>query len=308
MAASAGLTSGEALRLLKLQAFFSQIPSRDAALAAAVLYAATSVAVLATTIKTRAWFMLIVAITGLCEVLGFAFRVVMIADPKLAWLVAMQLFLIVPPVLLAIVEYVAVGRLLCMSAAGRASKLGGWTARLFTASDVICLLVQGAGGSLAGTSQEKAEVGRALILAGLILQLGFFTLFTGVAIHVQRTPRFGFRGCMALRPMFGCMYATIALMYVRNIFRVIEFGQGYKGYLATHEVFFYVFDFVPIFSCFLLFTWLNYGFYFGAAEAAAAAADARAGSSGAPKLVGDVEAAAGGNGALPMVVVEALGG
>jgi hypothetical protein len=33
---------------------------------------------------------------------------------------------------------------------------------------------------------------------------------------------------------------------IRQIYRVIEFAQGFTGYLAVHEVYFYVFDTIPI--------------------------------------------------------------
>jgi hypothetical protein len=34
---------------------------------------------------------------------------------------------------------------------------------------------------------------------------------------------------------------------IRQIYRVIEFSQGFTGYIAVHEIFFYIFDTIPIF-------------------------------------------------------------
>lgn len=50
-------------------------------------------------------------------------------------------------------------------------------------------------------------------------------------------------------------------MYVRNVFRFIKFTQGYDGYLASHETYFYIFDFALIFSSFLLYLWFHFGLY-----------------------------------------------
>jgi hypothetical protein len=38
------------------------------------------------------------------------------------------------------------------------------------------------------------------------------------------------------------LYAASALIMVRSIFRVVEFGQGNAGYIISHEAFLYVFD------------------------------------------------------------------
>jgi hypothetical protein len=62
--------------------------------------------------------------------------------------------------------------------------------------------------------------------------------------------------------------STIALQYIWNIFRVVEFAQGYAGHLATHEVYLYIFDFAPIYACFLFFTFMHYGFWLGPRAAA----------------------------------------
>ena len=187
--------------------------------------------------------MMTVVVTGACEVAGFALRVAMVNDPKLMYFVTMQFFLIVPPVLLAIVEYICVGRLLRVSAAAAAkraavrpggappaahARLAAWAQCAFTASDVFCLLLQAAGGGLAGSGDpSKGEMGDKLMLAGLSLQLAFFTLFTALACYVRLSPaHYGAAAGASpagrrLRWLFACMYGTIVAMYVRNIFRVV---------------------------------------------------------------------------------------
>ena len=64
-----------------------------------------------------------------------------------------------------------------------------------------------------------------------------------------------------LRPVFGALYASLALLYIRNIYRVVEFADGYNGFIATHEAFHYIFDFAPVFACCCVFTIWHFGFY-----------------------------------------------
>mmetsp|Transcript_28830 Transcript_28830/g.63520 ORF Transcript_28830/g.63520 Transcript_28830/m.63520 type:complete len:320 (-) Transcript_28830:905-1864(-) len=244
--------------------YMGEIPNKAAAIVALSCYLLITFMVLWVTLRTRAWFMLTVVVTGFLEAAGFGARLFFMISPSMIAYTQTQCFLIISPVLLAIVEYVCLGKLLKLSAAGRSSHLARWVAVLFTISDILCLALQGAGGGALSTADEaSAELGRKLLLVGLFLQLFFFTLFTLLVIHVQRSERYGFRANARFYPVFWCLYSTIALMYVRNIFRVIEFAQGFRGYLATHEVFFYMFDFVPLFFCFVLFTVLHYGKYLG---------------------------------------------
>jgi len=51
---------------------YHYLPNRAAAIAAVILYAVVSVAVTAVTVKTRTWYMMTVALTGLLELTGMA--------------------------------------------------------------------------------------------------------------------------------------------------------------------------------------------------------------------------------------------
>lgn len=57
-------------------------------------------------------------------------------------------------------------------------------------------------------------------------------------------------------------------MYIRSIFRLIEFADGWFGKIASNEVYFYVFDFLMIFLCFVVFTLLHFGVHLRKAQLA----------------------------------------
>lgn len=108
-----------------------------------------------------------------------------------------------------------------------------------------------------------ANNGRNLILVGLFVQLGFFTAFTWLLLWVHaKKDRLGLTTLIPkLNRVLFALYATIVLLYIRNIFRVIEFVMGYDSYVATHEEYFWVFDFAMICSCCILYTVFHFGRY-----------------------------------------------
>lgn len=92
-----------------------------------------------------------------------------------------------------------------------------------------------------------AQMGKNIILAGLLLQLLWFVFFVAVAalfhyrmsLHpTTRAQQPGIRWQQYLRSL----YVVSGLIMMRSLFRLIEYSQGYNGYLMSHEVFFYLFD------------------------------------------------------------------
>jgi hypothetical protein len=247
--------------------FFHEIPNKAAAAAVLTLLAVISLVITGLSIKTRSYYMLTVAVTGFLEMAGYAIRIHMMTKPTLNSLIIMQALLIIPPVLLAIVEYITVSKLLALATGGKPSRFSRTVSWLFTISDLLCLTLQGAGGGMYA-QPGRMVMARQLLLAGLGAQLGFFFIFTGVTVYMQTDEQFGYRGNKLFRGVFVGLYATIALQFVRNVSRVIEFYYGYDGELATHELYLYIFDFAPIYACFLFFTFMHYGFWLGPNAAA----------------------------------------
>lgn len=50
------------------------------------------------------------------------------------------------------------------------------------------------------------------------------------------------------------MMISCAGILVRSAFRIAEFSQGYRGYLATHEAYFYLLDALPLLFSTAVFT------------------------------------------------------
>ena len=166
---------------------------------------------------------------------------------------------------------------------------GDRIARVFFASDVVGFLLQLAGGGLEASGGSTATFGDRLLLVGLLIPLLFFALFTCLTIYVCRSPLYdrlagnttlptqqvvvvtesapsradhGQRATYepsGMRKVFFALFLTIALLFTRNIYRVVNSAEGYQGYLNTHEVYFYVFDTLVIFLAFVVYTVWHFG-------------------------------------------------
>lgn len=121
--------------------------------------------------------------------------------------------------------------------------------KIFVAGDITCFLVQAAGGGITASSSDasKEDLGKAVILAGLALQITLFGLFVAVAFvfhtRLRKQPTE-----MSQHPeirwltMLNVLYCVSAFIMIRNLFRIIEYAGGRDGYLLSNEWPLYVFD------------------------------------------------------------------
>jgi hypothetical protein len=133
--------------------------------------------------------------------------------------------------------YLQFGRLL--RASGR--HLGCLPARLvgrvFLIADVATFVIQaGGGGQTASTNPSMREIGAKTVLLGLGVQIVVFTLFA-VGLAVATTHR-SYRLCnvAALKPVYRVMYAVTLLIYVRSLYRVVEYTGMVTGGVHQSEV------------------------------------------------------------------------
>ena len=121
--------------------YYHYIPKQAPAVVAIIVFLALGLVNLAITFKTKAWFMLIVALTAFLEVGGFIFRIAVLHDPTIGNVAITQALLIISPILLALVDYEAVGKLMKLGQ-GTGRLRPGLVAKLFFGSDILCLLIQ----------------------------------------------------------------------------------------------------------------------------------------------------------------------
>lgn len=92
---------------------------------------------------------------------------------------------------------------------------------------------------------STAANGEKIIKIGLIIQIIFLALFlvTSVSFHI-RLSRNGsaYAAQVPWRKHQIALYITSALVFVRSIFRFIEYDLGSSGPLLQHEYWSYIFD------------------------------------------------------------------
>lgn len=126
----------------------------------------------------------------------------------------------------------------------------------FVCMDIIAFIVQGVGGSMAsggpGTDPESVMLGIHVYMGGIGLQEFFILIFVGLAIIFHRRMLRGARGEIihegntGWKPLLYALYASLGLITIRIIFRLVQYSSGVYGALATHEAYFYCFEAAPM--------------------------------------------------------------
>lgn len=115
----------------------------------------------------------------------------------------------------------------------------------FVGLDVLVGIITSLGASKVSAldnSESELRLGRDLIRASILLQVACFLAFVALEATFHRRCLRAKVLNQKLRMTITLLYASSALILIRNIYRVVETFQGYTGYLQTHEAFFYVFD------------------------------------------------------------------
>lgn len=238
---------------------FHYMPSLGAAVASLIIYMLLFIVLTTLTIWKKCWYMIPLLIGCIMEVIGYGTRIPLCINPigRIALYANMHACLIIAPVFNAAIEYVLFGRL--MHAVGDhysliKPRLVAW---IFIICDIISFIIQVAGAGIltsSTTSLETAKTGENVLLAGLAVNLASFAIFCLQIFYFDyRTrklpPELQIDSVYQKlwRKFLYVIYLSSFLVLIRQIYRVIEFAQGFTGYLAVHEVYFYIFDTIPIF-------------------------------------------------------------
>ena len=104
------------------------------------------------------------------------------------------------------------------------------------------------------------KIGKYAVIAGLVLQIIWFGFFLVVASTFHRrmllvpTAR-AQQAEIRWRSYLNTLYICSALIMVRSLFRVLEYGMGNNGYLMVNEWCLFIFDAVPML---IVVVWLHW--------------------------------------------------
>ncbi|KAH9972123.1 RTA1-like protein [Lactifluus volemus] len=206
----------------------------------------------------RLWFLLPTAVgCGFLQLIGWSARLWSSHDPFLKTPFTIQLkTLVVAPTLLLAANFILLGRVI--------NRLGPQYSRLtpklyaiiFLCFDVIALLVQAIGGSIATAAHtlKEEKLGTHITLGGVIFQLVSITLYSALATEffiryaqerpIRHGPGEDYRGKVDI-PLKRMLYALVAMtvfIFLRTVYRTAQFADGSHGKITSTQWLFIVFD------------------------------------------------------------------
>ena len=189
------------------------------------------------------------------EIIGYIGRALSAAENPgpytLGPYIIQSTLILIAPALFAASIYMELSRIVLMIRGDDALFIRRkWLTTLFVCGDVLSFLMQANGaGILASGEPDSQDAGEWVIVGGLFVQVLFFGMFVVAAImfQVRQSKRPSeLAGQRPWKKHMVSLYIVSVLIFVRSIVRVVEYLQGYDGFLMTHEVFIYVFDALPM--------------------------------------------------------------
>ncbi|KXH63559.1 hypothetical protein CSAL01_06204 [Colletotrichum salicis] len=252
--------------------FYRFEPSTAAAVFFCVVYVLTTGLHIFQLVRTKTWYMTAFVISGLSytvlytgEVIGYAARAQNTTQEPGCWTlgpyIIQNVLLLIAPALMAASIYMILGRIIILTdGESHALIKRRFLTKVFVSGDVLSLLMQSSGGGMMASGASMMDLGEKVIIVGLFIQLAVFGFFIIVAALFHRrmilvpTAK-SHQPEIRWRYYLLTLYVTSVLIWVRSIFRVIEYLEGNKGHLMTNEAFVYVFDATLMF---LVMVWMNW--------------------------------------------------
>ncbi|KAH7207924.1 RTA1 like protein-domain-containing protein [Fusarium redolens] len=250
--------------------FYRFDPSTAAAVIFIVLFSITTIVHVFQMIKTRTWYMLAFCLGGISEIAGYVGRAINSTEDPGCWTlgpyVVQSVLLLIAPALMAASIYMILSRVILLTEGEvHAVIRRRWLTKIFVVGDIISIELQSAGGSMMSGANEGnnlMKIGEYVIIGGLFFQLAIFGIFiVVVSIFHRRMNRSPTDKSLELlirwRHYLTTLYVTSGFIWVRSLFRVIEYLDGNDGYLMRTEAFMFVFDATLIWIVTLWMNWYH---------------------------------------------------
>lgn len=247
----------------RLQTYFHYTPNEPLALISLILFFLIAFPMGYKNLKYPSRFLWILVGATLAECISYIAREIAIHNVTKVTYIIMLLFVLLTPNAIALVNYMAVGKICTYAEFTSTWFKPYYIPRFFFIADIFCFAIQGfAGGLLASNNTDSMKLGADVFTVGVILQLVFIGAFCFVTYWCDRKLKREQPDKHQLcQKAFITLYVTILLLTIRTIYRTVEYKTGYDGVVATTEWIYYAFDTLPIFICFMFYTWLHLGQY-----------------------------------------------
>ncbi|KAL9059168.1 MAG: hypothetical protein Q9162_001386 [Coniocarpon cinnabarinum] len=206
-------------------------------------------------IMSRKWWYASIWIGALGELMGWAARLYSNKCPynNTAFTMQISILIIAPCFFSAALYYIEAelirkwGRQHSLLSA----KLYLW---IFIGFDLISIAVQGAGGGLASSASSadpptSSAPGTHTMIGGIVVQLVSMSLFSLLLFYTMWSARAEWLtgsnlgpDAMRMKLILASTLLIDACILARNYYRAVELGEGWDGYLMSHEAYFCIFD------------------------------------------------------------------
>ncbi|KAI8995671.1 RTA1-domain-containing protein [Trametes punicea] len=246
---------------------YGYTPTRSVCYIFVILYSVSTLLHMGQATRSRAWWLFpTVVIAGAAEVTGWVARTRSSYDPteRTSFIIQISILVLAPTPFVAAL-FIGFGRISTRVGAEYSRLSPKLYSRIFLTCDLVSLLIQGSGGSIAASATSnpsEMKLGSDIILGGLIVQIISMSVFCyfmaeyAYRLAVNRPfkkPDPSSYAEAALPPsrrtmdrsmkllIVGICIST-ALLYIRSVYRIIEFSDGFNGSIAHTQVLFDVFD------------------------------------------------------------------
>uniref|UniRef100_A0A8H7KDB7 RTA1 domain protein n=1 Tax=Bionectria ochroleuca TaxID=29856 RepID=A0A8H7KDB7_BIOOC len=247
--------------------FYRFIPSTAANTVFIVLFGIATILHFFQMLRTKTWYLTALVTGGVAELIGYIGRLMNALQKPGCWTlgpyIMQNVLILIAPALMAASIYMILGRIILLTDGERYALVKRrWLTKLFVTGDVISLMMQASGGGLMAINADLMKIGEKVIIGGLFVQLAFFGFFIIVAAlfhyRMRQNPT-----SQASQPRIRwqiylmTLYVTGTLIWIRSLFRAIEFIEGNMGPLMRQEVYVFVFDGMLMFIVLLWMNWFH---------------------------------------------------
>lgn len=247
--------------------YYSYVPTRWVTILVLVLFTVSTVIHIGQAAHYRTWWLFTtLVVAGLAEIAGWGARVHSSIQPAnyAAYLILMISTSLAPTFIVA-ANLIILGRIITQVGTHYSRIPPRLYAIIFCSADAITLAIQGAGCgmSMSGAAQSDlvtANHGARIMLSGICIQLGIMFVYAFFALEffvryardlpVRRLETQTLESLKSpkarmtpnLQMMTRVLILSTILLLTRNIYRVIEFKNGWSGKIISTEFYFNVFD------------------------------------------------------------------
>ena len=178
-----------------------------------------------------------------------------------------NLLILSSPPFLAATIYMSLGRLIIALKAQRYALISPrWVTKIYVFIDIGCIGTQIIGSIIPASGDASSiELSKKILLGGLVTQvvaLAFFIVTCWYAhsrLKREPAPMLDEDPSINWQNHFRALQLVTLVLVVRSLVRTIEFLQGSDGFVASHEVFIYLFDAFLMFFVMVVFLVLHPG-------------------------------------------------